>query len=466
MRLTTFAAALAALLWSNAAALASEKTALDRYVAAPDPNYAWKLVKTMPTQGATVFVLEMTSQKWLTEQEVDRPLWKHWLTILKPEKVTSDTALLFITGGANDRPAPDKPDEKLAQVAAASQSIVAELRMVPNQALVFKGETEGRYEDSLIAYCWDKYLRTGDERWPTRLPMTKAAVRAMDTVTAFTASDAGGNLKVGKFVVSGGSKRGWTTWTTGAVDSRVVAIVPIVIDVLNVVTSFKHHYGAYGFWAPAVDDYTNFRIMDWMNTPEYDRLMKIEDPYSYRDRLTLPKFIINSAGDQFFLPDSSQFYWDGLTGPKYLRYVPNSDHSLKNTDAIHSLLAFYDAILRGKSLPEFTWKLPAPGTIRVQAKTKPGKIKLWQANNPKARDFRLDHLGPAYIEKDLPLRDDGQYQIQLEKPAQGWTAAFLELTYDNDPAPYKFTTGITIIPDTLPFKDQFIPKPITRATGN
>ena len=34
-------------------------------------------------------------------------------------------------------------------------------------------------------------------------------------------------LEVSKFVVAGASKRGWTTWTTGAVDPRVVGIEPV-----------------------------------------------------------------------------------------------------------------------------------------------------------------------------------------------------------------------------------------------
>ena len=45
---------------------------------------------------------------------------------------------------------------------------------------------------------------------------------------------------------------------------------------------------------------------------EFAALIRIEDPYSYRYRLTMPKFIVNAAGDQYFLPDSSQFYFAGL----------------------------------------------------------------------------------------------------------------------------------------------------------
>src|SRR5262245_65524261 len=112
------------------------------------------------------------------------------------------------------------------KLAMGTKSVVAELRMVPNQPLVFAGETQGRVEDSFIAYTWDKFLRTGDEKWPARLPMTKAAVRAMDSVTAFCATPQGGGSKIDQFVISGGSKRGWTTWTTAAVDKRVIAIIP------------------------------------------------------------------------------------------------------------------------------------------------------------------------------------------------------------------------------------------------
>jgi PhoPQ-activated pathogenicity-related protein len=205
----------------------------------------------------------------------------------------------------------------LASLAVATGSVLSELRTVPNEPLTFAGETRKRSEDAIIAYSWDKYLKTGDETWPLRLPMTKAAVRAMDTITAFCGSPEGGGIAVDKFVVGGASKRGWTTWTTAAVDKRVVAIVPVVIDLLNIEPSFDHHYRAYGFWAPAVHDFAETGIMRWAGTPQFEALMKIEDPYAYRDRFTMPKFIVNSTGDQSFLPDSSQFYVDGLPGETY-----------------------------------------------------------------------------------------------------------------------------------------------------
>ena len=233
---------------ARAADKPDDRTALDRYVAAPDTNYAYSLVQTAPGKGWTTYVLEMTSQAWLTTNEVDRPLWKHWLVVVKPDAVVTAKSLLFIGGGANGGEPPKGAGEQLIKIALGTKSVVSELKMVPNQPLVFAGETQGRKEDSLIAYCWDKFLRTGDEKWPTRLPMTKAAVRAMDTVTAFCGSAAGGSVKVDGFFVAGGSKRGWTTWTTAAVDQRVIGIAPVVIDVLNIEPSMLHHYAAYGFW--------------------------------------------------------------------------------------------------------------------------------------------------------------------------------------------------------------------------
>ncbi len=427
-------------------------TALDDYVAAPDANYTYSLARTVSGTGYILYVLDLKSQVWRSPSEVDRTLWQHWLTIIKPATITSDKALLFINSGSNGGSAPTTVDSNLRNIATSTGSIVADLKMIPNQPLKFADEsdpryiTSGRTEDEMIAYTWDKFMRTGDPCWPARLPMTKAAVRAMDTVQAYVPTITGGAVHINGFVVSGASKRGWTTWTTAAVDSRVIGIIPMVIDILNVQTSMIHHYAAYGFWAPAVGDYVDMGIMGWFNTPEMAALMVIEDPYGYRSRYTMPKYLINASGDQFFLPDSSQFYFNDLPGEKYLYYVPNTDHSL-NGYVSDDVKTFYQAILNGTSRPQFSWTLQPDGSIRVQTVTTPTAVKLWKATNPTARDFRKDTIGAAYTSTVLTDQGGGVYIGQVPTPATGWTAFYIELNFSSGGAtPFRFSTEVRVLP--------------------
>jgi PhoPQ-activated pathogenicity-related protein len=440
---------------SAALAQAPAKTALDDYVAKADDTFAWTVAATHKEEGYTTFVLDLKSQVWRSPDEVSRTQWEHWVTIVKPDRVKSKTAMLFIGGGGRKTDPPSKPSDIARTLALGTDSIVAELSMVPNQPLVFHKDGKERVEDDLIAYTWMQLMKSGDPTWTARMPMVKSAVRAMDAVQAFTKTDAVGNLPIESFVVSGGSKRGWTTWLTGAVDKRVVAIVPIVIDVLNVRHSMDHHHHAYGFWAPSVGDYVHHKIFEMKDSAAYTALLNLEDPYSYVDRLTMPKFIVNAAGDEFFLPDSSNFYFNELKGEKYLRYVPNANHSLRGSDALESVVAFYNAILTNKPRPKFSWTFEGEDTIRVKTQEKPLAVKVWQATNPKARDFRLETLGPEYRSQALTASGEGEYVAHVERPEQGWTAFFVELAFDSGiKVPFKFTTGVRVTPDTLPFKDK------------
>ncbi|MFN0167298.1 MAG: PhoPQ-activated pathogenicity-related family protein [Bryobacteraceae bacterium] len=440
-------------------------TALDRYVREPDSSYRYEVAVERSAGDVSINVLNMTSQTWRSASEVDRPAWKHWLTIIKPAEVKHSTAFLFITGGSNRDIPPERTDPWMVEMARYTKSVVVELRNVPNQPLVFAGETRKRSEDEMISYTWDRFLRGGDDLWPARLPMTKAAVRAMDTVTAFLGDQKRGALRVDRFVVAGGSKRGWTTWTTAAVDSRVVAIVPAVIDVLNVEKSMQHHWRVYGFWTPAVGDYKEMKLFDWFATPQNRALMKIEDPYEYRDRLTLPKYIVNAGGDQFFAPDSSQFYFDDLKGEKYLRYVPNTDHSLRKSDALETIGAFYDSVLNNRPRPRLSWKLEKDGAIRVKTHEAPTEVKLWQATNPEKRDFRLETLGPKYTSSVLTAKS-GSYEAMVTKPEKGWTAYFVELTYSTGGKyPLKVTTPVRVVPETLPFEEYRPDVSVTKGGG-
>lgn len=428
-------------------------TPLDAYVAKKDDSYSWSVTETIASGPLTTHVIRLNSQTWRTKDEVDRPLWEHWLVVTVPQKVTTDRVFLMIGGGSHTSGQPKGPDAITGAIAAATGGVVAELKNIPNQPLVFHNDGTPRVEDDLIGYSWAQFLETGDATWLPRLPMVKSVVRAMDCITEFSASEAGGNRKVNKFIVGGGSKRGWTTWLAGAADNRIEAIVPIVIDVANARSSLQNHAEAYGFWAEAIGNYYQHKILQRFDHPRMQQLYEIVDPYYYRDRLTLPKYIVNASGDQFFVPDSSQFYYDELQGDKLLRYVPNADHGLKNSDAVQSIAAFYTMVASGKKSPQYSWKLGDDGSIKVMPKTQPVEVVLWRANNPDARDFRLKTIGPAFESTTLKADADGNYFAPPPGAEPGWTASFVELTYDvGGPFPLKVSTAVKITPDVLPFK--------------
>ncbi len=428
-------------------------TPLDDYVAAPDTAFQYKLVNQAEKADTTTYVYHMVSQTWLDATKVDRPLWEHTVLVTVPKDLQFTKAMMFIGGGGN--PVDEKPDSDngpMEKIASVTKSIVAQIKQIPNQPLKFPDETDsqykesGRSEDAMITFGWDKYLTSGDPLWLARLPMTKAVVRAMDLVQKEYPKTDG-------FFVAGGSKRGWTTWTVGAVDKRVIGIGPAVIDVLNFVPSLDNHHASYGFWAPAVKDYVDEKIVDRLHTPQMLNLLSVVDPYTYRDRLTMPKYILNSAGDQFFPADSWRFYFEGLKEEKYLCYFPNTDHGL-NADAYFRLASFYHSLLADVPRPKFTWGRTADGVLNVRCETKPTKVQLWKAVNPNARDFRLETLGRKYENSPVPLSDDGVYVADVKPGEQGWTAFFLEMEFPNGdfPLPLVFTTGVSIVPNTYPVK--------------
>ena len=297
---------------------AARATALDDSVARPDPAYRFALQTTRQGQGFTIYVLDLQSLAWRSPTEVDRVLWEHEVLVAVPwvpRAGSRHTALLIVNGGGNAKPPTTGNDDFVGGLAVTTGAVVTMLSQIPNQPLQFADEDETRIEDELLAYGMDKYLRTGDPEWLVHFPMTKAVVRAMDSIQSFAANVGGWPKppRVDDFIVIGGSKRGWATYLAAAVEaakgsaSRVKAIVPASIDLLDMDRQFTHHWEAYGFYTPSVGDYAAFDLPCRSQTPAGQAMLALVDPYAYRQRLTMPKLILNSAGDQFFLPDSSRF---------------------------------------------------------------------------------------------------------------------------------------------------------------
>ena len=452
-------------------------TQLDRSTSAPDPAFGFTLASTHDLgPHATGFTLRLTSQTWRDAIEVSHPVWTHDLQIVCPQKLDSKTALLVISGGQRSEGSPDSIDDTLLSLAQSTGSVCVQLPNVPNQPLRITDKEDptgsiDRREDDLLAQSWVRAIEKKDATWIAQIAMVKSAIAAMDATQQFL-SQQPEPIVIEDFVVTGASKRGWTTWLTAAVDDRIRAIMPIVIDTFDLPRSIEHHWGAYGEWSPAIRDYTQRELFRPLGSKRGRIVRENVDPYLYRDRYTMPKFLLNSAGDQFFLPDTTRFYLDELPGETRLRFMPNTDHDLDfdgdeqpegHQSAAESLVGFYKAIEHSRTLPKLRWlhavgvNLSGSGAQRAQLSIrcdrKPVSVTLWEAYNPGGRDFRQSTIGNAWVGTPLLATRDHRAVGSVEIPKTGYRAYFIEVRFEipGQDEDVTFTTPVHISPDTMPY---------------
>jgi PhoPQ-activated pathogenicity-related protein len=349
--------------------------------------------------------------------------------------------LLWNTGGN-----PGPVDMTLGMMLAKTiQAPCAFLYNIPNQPLF-----DGKKEDALIAETFVRFLQTKDENWPLLFPMVKSVVKAMDALEAFSQQEWKHPVK--GFIISGASKRGWTTWLTGASDPRVRAICPLVIDTLNMMKQNDHQIEAFGGYSEQIRDYTQRGLVPAPKTSVAHKLWTMVDPYVYRDKLRLPKLIINGNNDPYWTADALNLYWDDLPGDKWVLYVPNAGHNLREksadgrvgnpTRAVTGLAAFVRLQSAGKPMPKLTWRhRDANGSciLKVEATPAPKGARLWIAQAP-TQDFRE----ARWVEK--PAKVDGQTVIgEVTPPKTGYQAFYAELDYAVDDLEYHLSTQIRVV---------------------
>lgn len=398
------------------------KTALQDYIDNGDQSFSWEQKECYELNGLKVYNLLLTSQKW------KEYTWRHQLTIVVPTEIKYDRALLYITGGSNSDEMPNwkkKDNDEIKMIGAIAEknkAVTAMLSQVPNQPLY-----NGLKEDALISFTLYNYLKDKDFTWPLLFPMTKSAIRAMDAVQHFSMEI----LKhdISGFLVSGASKRGWTTWLTGASDSRVVAIAPMVIDMLNMPKSIPYHVEAWGDYSIQIKDYVDLEVAQKTNTPEGKEVVEMIDPFSYREKLTMPKLIFNGTNDPYWPVDAVKHYFDRLPGENYLHYVANAGHGLGDKkQVIKALSAFFAETLQGKKYPACSWETEENEQgVQLKVKTSPDRlagILLWKSDSDD-RDFRDNR----FVSKPIEITGEEIVEITVPYPESGFRAFYVDLLY-------------------------------------
>ncbi len=437
--------------WSEARGESS--AVLRDYVNRADASYGWVVRQRSQWGGCDVVELTLTSQTW---QEL---VWRHRLFVIVPPGLPPQTPALLVVGGGSWKDTDANPIEAGQQPSLPKEAIllgtyaqqlgcpVAVLLNVPRQPIF-----DGRKEDAIIALTFEAYLDSGDGDWPLLLPMVKSVVRAMDATQAFAAEEL--KLTIDSFTVTGASKRGWTTWLTAAVDKRVKALGPMVIDMLNLEAQFDHQLAAYGELSERIHDYTDRNLHVRLRGESGAALRQIVDPYSYRDQITQPKMLFLGTNDGFWTLDSLNLYWDDLVGDKYVVYVPNADHDLAMDwrRVMGGLRALHRHAHHGEPLPRLKWQYTQdPDTKQVTLEVTPGtegaQVRLWTAQSP-TRDFRQ----AKWVSEAMTLDPGTQRAVATLLPSESsYRAMYVEVVYGGGLLPLHLSTTIRVLE---PVNDQ------------
>lgn len=413
--------------------------ALADYVAAADESFGWSVRRRGELETGEWFELTLTSQTW------HGTAWKHQLFVMKPKKLRHGQRALLVIGGGTWQPQLEMPPEpgegvpgQAAMYAALAEQTgtpVAVLLQVPHQPI------DGKREDALISYTFQRFFLTEDSTWPLLLPMVKSAVAGMNAVAKFGHQQ--WSLEIGEFTVTGASKRGWTTWLTAAIDERVTALAPAVIDMLNMPKQMPHQVATWGKPSEQIHDYTERGLDKLLSTSRGKRLVAIVDPYSYRQAIAQPKLIMLGTNDRYWPLDALNLYWPDLIGKKYILYVPNSGHRLDDRERTLGTLAALDRQASGElKLADLDWQyVEAPGELRLRlaASEAPERAVAWLAESP-TPDFREARWSSQPMQ-----RTAAGYQFVLPLPEEGLKAVFGEAVFATDRSPYFLSTQVRIV---------------------
>jgi PhoPQ-activated pathogenicity-related protein len=236
----------------------------------------------------------------------------------------------------------------------------------------------------------------------------------------------------------------WATWFASEVTpERLAGIVPMVYNNLNLPAQMAHQLETWGEYSEMLTPYTQRGLPDLVTTTPGRKLAEMIDPYTYRERATMPKLIMIGTNDTYWTLDAADLYFPELPEPKYLLYMPNEGHSLSNLmRVINAQRGFFAACVGGKPLPKPQWRFRETGRSLLLVMTstpEPKEVSVWTATAP-TRDFRE----ATWTQEVLKCRD-GCWIGSLRWPEEGFAAIFGEYVYPTEGPDLRLSTEVKIV---------------------
>ncbi|MFK7823342.1 MAG: PhoPQ-activated protein PqaA family protein [Oligoflexales bacterium] len=355
---------------------------------------------------------------------IEPRVWHNSLLVSFPKKLNPEYGFLYLSSGDNDH---HDMHPQIKHLRDHTNTVVAQLRILTNGPLIDKNSGKIISEDHAIALSWKRYLQTQSESELIQLQLQELVSKVIDLIECSVRDLKGLRLK--GLVISGQSKRAQLCWLSASKDKRIIGIIPMVYDLLNIRANMGHHFKIYGFWADALAPYYEHDIPSFIDSHEFTQLAKLIDPYFFREKLKIPKYIINAANDEYFLPDSSQHYYKSFQGEKGLRYLPNHGHRLEDQGMNYwqDVNAAFQLMLRGIKFPEIQWQMK-DDELSISYQGEPFDAYLWQAT-ANQRDFRFGPAYPQFTSRKICNLEGGNLSIRPQKMLGKWEAFFVEFIY-------------------------------------
>ena len=470
--------------------------------------------------------LNVTSLYYLTDKESTASIWRHRVFVYVPDKFDdeiSHVAHFFNRGGENRNSDGEFLTEEQmnmspsvnrhVRLASFTGTVTIYMYDNPNQPMYYleeKARNLKRTEDAVIAYSWRHFIdNPTDYQWILQIPMNKAIINTFNAVQHFTENSIYG-ITLQNYVISGDSKRGWTSWLTAALDQRVIGSLPKVFDLVRTRETLHGHYRALGGWSFAFNPYYNENLTNHLDDQIFEELQCFIDPddwtYQYQNR-NLPIYHTGATGDEFFLvTDINVWLEDYLrthTNPTpnfWMRYLHNAEHSQIGHELFQyssdiSLRIFYLAMAKNNwqnIIPKVTWENSQNQThgkiiLKTDALERNSDINLSLSvyatdtnfpttdRNGVLQDFRLAHLSRAgiitpsiilwnrtEIVSQVAIEEidyKKEWVITMEKRTEnkGFRAFYVDLDFDMSDFGGKFLDGreasiltISSLPNIMP----------------
>ncbi len=255
-----------------------------------------------------VTVLSFHSIDWMGNK------WYHRGVIFQPVGAASEYAAI-VFGGMGEKPESflEEFGLKAAAEARIPVFVVTDVPFMPQFGI--------NDEEELLAFSLEKYFETGDIKWPLPYPMAAAYMRAATLLNNLLSSHPT------KFILSGGSKRGWASCIAAAADPRIVAIAPRSFAGFDLKALMNTHLEVYGELRGVLESLSKSGLTEKIDTPLWDDFAKYYDPITVMKRKDLKVMLLLGSNDVLNPLGIERTYQEAYSGNLYIAYVPSATHT-------------------------------------------------------------------------------------------------------------------------------------------